>query len=326
MPWLRGPRPTISMGAYPGTQGESLRINSDPEDVPLDVPTDILCSYHYYKDVDIAEVQGWGTRIIGDSGAFSAFSVGAPIDREDFHAWAARWQEHLFWIASLDVLGNVKESRANFLAAQRDGLNLVPTIHYLGGPEELDWYVEHGADLVGLGGTVGLNDIRRLRWYLTLFRYARDNHPGVRFHGWGASGPILLDNLPWWSTDSSGFAAAFMYGRLKLFDPRRGKFVAVDLNGHQIARHAKLLREHYHVDWRKILVSTPETRRPLARVAIKAVQLYGDWLRKRQQVSPPESLRAKLEQAETLGPIPTPSMGSPSMQPHKGISPEGTKI
>jgi hypothetical protein len=269
-------------------------LNTPNDVVTLDEPTDILCSYHYFSDVDMAQVHGWGTRIIGDSGAFSAETSGKPIDREKFHEWAAKWGDSLWWVASLDVIGNAPATRRNWEAAQADGLNLVPSIHYGATVSDLDWYVEQGVDFLGLGGMVAYSSekARLMRWLIPLFRHVRDHAPHVRFHGWGISHPELLDKLPFYSTDSSGFSSAFRFATLRLWDVDKARFYTVDLDGKEPAKYARLLREHYGIHWKKIAVSTPEVRRDLGRVAVKAVQHYGRWLRSRQQVTAPRSLVA----------------------------------
>lgn len=322
-------------------------INQPDDPTRLDVPTDILCSFHYFGDIDMGAMRSWGTRIIGDSGAFSAMSTGKPIEREVFHAWADRWRDDLLWVAALDVIGDAEASYQNWLAARRDGLELVPTIHYGEGTAQLDRFAEEGATLIGLGGMVPYSSEkdRLMRWCLMMHRHARDHHPQVRFHGWGISHPYLVDNLPWWSTDSSGFSSCFRFGTLRLWEPRRGRFVGVDLNGRDLARHARLLREVYGIDWRVVAESKSENRRELGRVAIRSVQLYAAWLQKRQAVTPPalllpklstsgpiqaaavvrnESMNAMTPWADTsLGPIQVAAMGAPAMQPSKAVSPDG---
>lgn len=325
-------------------------INQPGDFTRLSVPTDILCSFHYFGDIDMAQIKSWGTRIIGDSGAFSAMSLGKPIERETFHAWADRWRDDLFWTASLDVIGDPDATFENWQAARRDGLELVPTVHYGEGTDALDRLAEHGATLIGLGGMVPYSSEkdRLMRWCLMMHRHARDHHPHVRFRGWGISHPYLVDNLPWWSTDSSGFSSCFRFGTLRLWVPRRGRFVSVDLNGRDIARHAKLLREVYGIDWKLISESKPENRRELGRVALRSVQLYATWLQTRQQVTAPALLLPKLE--EQRGPLQVPAvamnealdatgpegraglrrtgpravaaLGAPEMQPVKALHPE----
>jgi hypothetical protein len=317
-------------------------INSRPGDVVmLDEPTDILCSFFYFRDVDVEEVHSWGTRIVGDSGAFSALTSGSPIDREEFHAWAWRWRDHLLWTAALDVIGDAKATRINWLAARADGLDLVPTLHYPSPPSSMDAYVEEGATLLGLGGMVpyAAETERLMRWALTMFRHARDHHPQVRFHGWGVSHSLLLDNLPWWSADSSAFASAFRFAVARLFDPDAGRFVAVDMDGHSMARYSRLLTKHYDgLDWREIANAGSAVRRPVGRASLKALQHYGRWLRQRQVVDPPALLLARLPQlvGPTLpdhllhlppldpspsGTLPVAALGASSMQPIRAISP-----
>lgn len=282
-------------------------INQPSDATVLDVPTDILTSYHYFSNSNMAQIASWGTRIIGDSGAFSAMTSGKPIDREQFHEWAHRWRDSLFWTAALDVIGDPDATFENWQAARRDGLELVPSVHYGEGTAALDRLAEEGATLIGLGGMVPYSSEkdRLMRWCLQMHRHARDHHPHVRFHGWGISHPYLVDNLPWWSTDSSGFSSCFRFGTLRLFDPRKGRFLGVDLNGRDLAKHARLVREHYGADWRDLAESTLETRRALGRVALRAVQLYAAWLQKRQTVTAPALLAEKVASA---GPLQVPAV------------------
>lgn len=279
-------------------------INSFPGDeVMLDVPTDILCSYFYFSDIDLGAVRSWGTRIIGDSGAFSAFTSGKPIHLADFHAWADRWRDDLFWVASLDVIGDAVGSRENWKAARSDGLQLVPTLHYGADPSDLAWYVDQGVDFIGLGGMVPYSSEpdRLMRWLVPMFKWVRDNAPHVRFHGWGISHPRLVDRLPWWSTDSSGFSSVFRYGSLRLWLPHRSRFVIVNMDGRDARRYAKVLREIYGVrDWRRVSVSNTSTRRDVGRVAYRAIQLYASWLQARQQITPPASLIPALEREDEM--------------------------
>lgn len=299
-------------------------INQPDDPTRLDVPTDILCSFHYFGDIDMGAMRSWGTRIIGDSGAFSAMSTGKPIEREVFHAWADRWRDDLLWVAALDVIGDAEASYQNWLAARRDGLELVPTIHYGEGTAQLDRFAEEGATLIGLGGMVPYSSEkeRLMRWTLMMHRHARDHHPQVRFHGWGISHPYLVDNLPWWSTDSSGFSSCFRFGTLRLWEPRRGRFVGVDLNGRDLARHARLLREVYGIDWRVVAESKSENRRELGRVAIRSVQLYAAWLQKRQAVTPPALLIERLER-ESSGPLSSAAVIRRT-EPISAMSPDGS--
>lgn len=252
-------------------------------DIPLRLPVNSLVSYHYFKNVDIKEMQDWGLRLIGDSGAFSAFSKGVDITIDEFADWGHQWKDNLAWIASLDVIGDLKASYENYQKLRDKNLDVIPTVHYGAEPNALDVYAKDGVDFVGLGGMVARKSERSklLRWTLNMFRYARDNHPDMKFHGWGISHPELIMNLPWYSVDSSGYSSAYRFAVLKLFDPRKGKSVLIDLDGKDIFTHSDLVRRVYNIDPDLVKVSTPQTRRMLVRLAIASVQKQEDFLRKR---------------------------------------------
>jgi hypothetical protein len=261
------------------------------DDVHLDTPVNALASFHYYQDMDMAEIASWGLSLIGDSGAYSADAQGITIDPDDFYAWADRWQSHLLWTAALDVIGDPDRTWANWRAAPPH-LDLVPTIHFGSPPDSLDRYAEQGATLIGLGGMVPKRSQHKtlLRWCLSMFRHARQHHPHIRFHGWGVTHPILVDSLPWYSVDSSGFTAAYRYGRLSLFDPTTNQRHVVWLNNGDAAKHARLLRQHYGVNWQDLLESSVANRRTLTRVAIRTNQLIERRLKQRHNVTPPARL------------------------------------
>jgi hypothetical protein len=258
-------------------------------DIELRHPVNALVSFHYFDKDNIAEMKSWGLNLIGDSGAFSAASQGTPIDIKQFADWASKWKESFSWVASLDVIGDTKASRKNYEWLRSKGLDVVPTIHYGSNPETITNYVNDGVDFVGLGGMVGFKGEpdRLLRWALRMFKYARDNHPEVRFHGWGVTHPKIVNSLPWFSVDSSGFSSAYRFARLSLFDPRTSKRVGINLDGKNIFNHSRLLRDVYKVDPSKVCTSNVDNRRDLVRLSVSSAQKLEDYLRKRHKVSCP---------------------------------------
>ena len=257
--------------------------------IPIRKPVSGLVSYHYYKRHDIGEMRNWGLRLIGDSGAFSSQSQGVEIDIEEFAGWGEKWRGDLAWLASLDVIGDAKASWTNYQFLRKQNLEAIPTIHYGCDPKEMDRYAAEGVDFMGLGGMVGRKSEqdRLLRWTLNVFRYARDNHPQMRFHGWGVTHNKLIMSLPWYSVDSSGFSAAWRFGRLALFNPQIGKSTNINLNGKDAYKHADLLQNIYGVAPGEICVSNSSNRRTLVRLSVASVQRMEDFLRKRHSVTAP---------------------------------------
>lgn len=225
-------------------------------------PRNILVSYHYFRRYNLDKLAGM--RIIGDSGAFSAKSQGAEVTLPELAAWGKRWQHRLCWLASLDVIGDAAGSRRNWhQLVDVHGLQAVPTIHFGGDPSLMDYYAERGVDFIGLGGMVGKPTASQLRWLVSCFRYARDNHPQVRFHGWGVS-HLKIMRLPFFSVDSSGWSGSYRYGRMTLRDPTRpGHSVSVRMDGRgtYTPEIATLLREHYGVSPSQVSTSGPHNRK-----------------------------------------------------------------
>lgn len=259
------------------------------EDIALTYPVNALVSFHYFETEDIAALTRCGLRLIGDSGAFSAASTGTPVNLSEFATWAKRWRKSLFWIASLDVIGDAAHTRRNYEFLRSENLDVIPTIHYGADPSEMDQYAAEGVNFMGLGGMVGRKSepSRLLRWALSVFRYARRKHPQMRFHGWGVSHPELVMNLPWFSVDSSGFSSAYRYARMTLFDPRSAKRVGIAIDGRDALRHRDLLANVYGVQPSRVVASTTESRRDLVRLSVASMQRQQDFLRRRFQVDGP---------------------------------------
>ncbi len=253
-------------------------------------PVDSLVSYHYYgKDRDMEAITATGRlRLIGDSGAYSAFSQGAAIRLGEYAEWCTKWKAHLYWIAALDVIGDPLGTFKNWQALRdRHGLTTIPTLHAGTPTRWLDAYVAEGVDFLGLGGMVG-GSLRAFPWLVQTFRYARDKHPQVRFHGWGITHRKLVDALPFYSVDSSGtLGQAYRFGTLKLFDPATGKHRSVKLDGRAVYRVAELLRHTYGVKPATIAISVPSNRATLIQVAAASTQQYAAWLQRRHQVAAP---------------------------------------
>jgi hypothetical protein len=265
--------------------------------VKITYPVDALVSYHYYReDKAMAPLAQTGRlRLIGDSGAFSAMSLGTPIDLAEYAAWVHRWREHLFWAASLDVIGDPAGTLHNWrLLRDRHGLDTVPTLHAGSDVRGLDVFAKEGATLVGLGGMAGQGQaVRAFRWAVAAFRHARDHHPGMRFHLWGVTNRKFLDNLPAWSADSSGIlGAAYRYAQLRVFNPATGKHhnVALRAGNRDIYKLSGLLRRVYGVDPPEIETSHPGNRTTLIQLAAASTQQYAAWLQRRHQVTPPALL------------------------------------
>lgn len=258
--------------------------------VRLDYPVNALVSFHYFARLNLAPLAAGGLRLIGDSGAYSAASLGTPIDVDEFASWAVAQRASLCWVASLDVIGDADATWRNYRHMRYSrGVDVVPTVHYGADPRALDRYADDGVDLVGLGGMVPHKSSpdRLLRWCVQMFRYARDTHPGMRFHGWGVTHRQLVENLPWWSVDSSGAGSAYRYGRASIYDPDTGKTVTFATDARSAHAHGTLLRRHYGIDPAMVSSSTSSNRVMHVRLGARSLQLREQRLRAKFRVTPP---------------------------------------
>lgn len=258
------------------------------------LPVDSLVSYHYFKrDEQMQRVARPDIyRLIGDSGAFSAYTQGKTINLGDYAAWVKRWSDHLVWAASLDVIGDPVGTLTNWRTLRDEhGLTTVPTVHAGAPTSALDAYGREGCDFVGLGGMVGLHRDRLLPWVAAMFRHARDHYPQMRFHGWGLESIPTLRRVPFYSVDSSGVInAGYRHGRLVMFDRRTRSMVPIRLDGHTPYRHARLLVDDYGTDPDTIATSNPANRTTLIEMGVMSVQRCADHVAQIHQVTPPASL------------------------------------
>ncbi|PZG42014.1 hypothetical protein C1I98_20320 [Spongiactinospora gelatinilytica] len=251
---------------------------------------DALVSYHYLRSDDHMRrlVDSGRLNMIGDSGAYSAYTQGVKIGLEEYAGWVRRWQPDLAWCASLDVLGDPQGTWRNWQALRDAGLATVPTLH-VGTPERwLHVYGEQGVDFVGLGGGLTTGDTAGIRWAARLLAHGRRHLPAMRFHGWGISSRAVLDNLPLYSADSSGtLGVGYRFGQLRLFDPRTARDTTFYLDGCSALRHRRLLERFYGTSPEQVLHGDASNRPLLIRLMARSTTLYAAWLRKRHQVTPP---------------------------------------
>lgn len=258
--------------------------------VNISYPVDGLVSYHYFRNERdmLSIIRTRRLRLIGDSGAFSAYSQGAALSLGEYAEWCQQWRDHLYWIASLDVIGDPQTTYRNWkVLRDRYGLQTVPTIHAGTNTKWMDAYAAEGVDFMGLGGMVG-GAPSAFRWLVKVFRHARDNHPALRFHGWAVTHRKITDALPFYSVDSSGvIGAAYRYGTLKVFDPGTAKHHTVQLDGQGVYKIAPLLRRVYGVNPDEIARSHPGNRATLIKLAAATTQQWAAWLQRRHKASAP---------------------------------------
>lgn len=196
----------------------------------------ILASFAYPKIVDfrlsaVAErlrLSGKRTKFMLDSGAFTAWSNGAKINREALVRRALSARDEYsdvfeFTFVALDEIPGArgretttedsatacKVSAENYSYMRKVIGDQVKPVFHTGDP---DWLLDEYKDapVLGLGMSQNLSEDARVGW---VRRFSR-KHPGRKLHGLAATGFSMLRAAPWHSVDSAAWMYAASMGAL----------------------------------------------------------------------------------------------------------------
>lgn len=176
--------------ASPNTQQQAEHVSDMP----------VLLSFGVHgKNRWIEDYAPTFSRLLIDSGAYSEFSNGKPIDLAAYADWSTRWNDHADAIAGLDdIRGDWRKSLANYERFP----NGFPTFHESDPPEFLD-------DLIAMArersGWIGLGLIPPREGKETWVRDACERIPDdIHVHGWACRHYThvrrldSVDSTNWW--------------------------------------------------------------------------------------------------------------------------------
>lgn len=204
-----------------------------------------LLSFHYKAAQPRYEEYAWsqdGARVLLDSGAFTAWSLGKQIDLQRYAEWAlgvvAKWGDHLVQLdaVNLDRIPGEKgrdATRAELQAAMREsianadqlraaGLRIVEVFHQDEPLEFLDELL-HRLPPRSILALSPRNDVavsERVKWLRgtvlphLLTRYAPSDLP--RMHGLAATAKAVMSGFPFYSVDSASWIVGMRYGHSAL--------------------------------------------------------------------------------------------------------------
>lgn len=175
----------------------------------------LLCSYFYVEKFDRHRERIAFRDWTMDSGAFTAWNMGKPIDLEAYiEACRERLDEdpELYEVFALDVIGNSTQTRANVERMWEAGVPAIPVYHY-GEPLELLQHYAATYPKIALGGVATLRGTSRHQWMRQCF--ARIWPKLV--HGFAVTTETDVLCVPWDSVDSSSWQAPAQFGQSKAF-------------------------------------------------------------------------------------------------------------
>ena len=177
-------------------------------------------------EIELDHSKGIETAI--DSGAFSAWSLDAPIKLEDYMDFL-QGNEGLFsWYANLDVIEDPSKSGKstweNQREMERNGLSPTPVFHFQEDPKWIKKYLDNH-EFIAIGGMVEIPNAQLYSWLDDMFtKYLTDDKgmPRAKFHGFGWTTPVLVSRYPWYSVDSSTWVKISGLGQIMVPPEKKG--------------------------------------------------------------------------------------------------------
>lgn len=198
----------------------------------------MLLSFAFFDRDDLAKYRAAMPcgRLMIDSGAYTAASVGKVIQREAYADFLTTWERHIDHAVTLDVIGDPKATRASTRWFHKRGIPVMPVFTRGDSPKEFDAMVRDSG-YVCVGGGVGMPRDMVVRRLHALQRRAEELGGGI--HALGVGNLDGLRKIRPYSADASNVSSAFRFGTVVLYDGRRLRVFQHNLTSK--------LREHHHV-------------------------------------------------------------------------------
>lgn len=188
-----------------------------------DAIQNILESWHYVgKQKFVDEMRADSAQIFLDSGAFSAYTLGATLSVEEYCEYIKvnkdiiRVDDGNLMASVLDGIGDPLQTWRNQMEMELRGVRPLPCFH----ANEDERYLEHyvaNYDYITLGGMVGSSTKALSVWLDRIWdRYLVDGagRAKVKVHGFGITAIPLMERYPWHSCDSSSWIQSTAFGTI----------------------------------------------------------------------------------------------------------------
>ena len=172
-------------------------------------------------------------RIMIDSGAFTAYTVGKVIHLDEYAEYLERWAGSWDHAVTLDVIGDPKATRANTHKLHQRGIPVMPVFTRGDKPADFDAMVKESG-YVCVGGGVGMPPAVVIKRLGALQRRAQELGGGI--HALGVGNMNALRRIRPYSADSSNISSAFRFGTLVCYEG--GRLITIAHTDHaKLRRH-----------------------------------------------------------------------------------------
>ena len=218
----------VFSNSYMPGQNRWAKLTEHEQNLVRAIPN-ILESYHYVgKQAFVDHMRVNEAKIFVDSGAFSAYTLGATIDLNGYCEYIKRnldiirVEDGIVMASVLDGIGDPLQTWRNQHAMEALGAKPLPCFHAGEDERYLEWYVQH-YDYITLGGMVGSSTKQLSIWLDRVWdRYLVDGsgRPRLKVHGFGITAIPLMERYPWFSCDSSSWIQSAAFGTI--VSPKHG--------------------------------------------------------------------------------------------------------
>lgn len=212
----------VYTNSYMRGQNRYLKLNDREKEIVHNIPH-ILESYHYIGSQRyIDQMRANNAKVFLDSGAFSAYTLGAEIDlpaycdyiKRNMDLW--RVEDGVVMVSVLDGIGDPLKTYQNQLAMEQLGAKPLPCFHAGEDERYLEYYVQN-YEYISLGGMVGSSTKQLCIWLDRMWeRYLTDGsgRPRLKVHGFGITAIPIMERYPWYSVDSSSWIQSAAFGSI----------------------------------------------------------------------------------------------------------------
>ena len=207
-------------GYWHGGRFQALNLH---EQKIIETLPHLLESYHYIKKPVLTKaIHDKGDVVFLDSGAFSAYTSGQPINLTDYCDFIKRNEDiiekngGLLMASVLDVIGDAQGTYEAQLQMEALGIRPLPCFHFGDDVRYLEWYMEN-YDYITIGGLVPESTKTCIKWLNRIWsEYLTDDagRPKVKVHAFGVSNMTLMNMYPWTSCDSASWIQSASFGKI----------------------------------------------------------------------------------------------------------------
>lgn len=241
----------VYSNSYMPGQNRYVKLNEHEQRLVTAIPN-ILESWHYVgKQAFVDHMRANKAQIFLDSGAFSAFTLGAVLSISDYCDYIIRNRDIIrsdgatVMASVLDGIGDPLQTYRNQIEMEWRGCRPLPCFHAGEDERYLEWYVAN-YEYITLGGMVGSSTKQLCIWLDRLWdRYLTEGsgRPRLKVHGFGITAVPIMERYPWHSCDSSSWIQSAAFGTI--VTPNNGPITVSEKSPsrHDWGQHATTLSQ-----------------------------------------------------------------------------------